>query len=248
MLLATGATAEVYTWEHHHILKLFNAGIPREIAEREANLTCLVSAKGVRVPAVIELVEIEGRAGIVYERINGNNMLDRLSRQPLKLLHFARLTAELHVDLHRRCIPDLPPMRQRLEAKINAADLSVFLKVAALKALKSMPDGESVCHGDLHPNNIMLTANGPVIIDWLDATLGDPLADVARTLIIAGEAARDLNIAKLIFRRVYLNHYLKLSGAAREAVFRWLPIIAAGRLDENVTGKDRLVKIVEKLI
>lgn len=37
---------------------------------------------------------------------------------------------------------------------------------------------------DFHPDNVLLAARGPVIIDWPDATRGQPLADVARTSLL----------------------------------------------------------------
>lgn len=44
-------------------------------------------------------------------------------------------------------------------------------------------DGALVaCHGDLHPNNIIQTANGPVILDWDGLCLGPPAWDHALLL------------------------------------------------------------------
>ena len=47
-----------------------------------------------------------------------------------------------------------------------------------------------LCHGDLHPSNVILTRDGPVIVDWFDASRGDPVADVARSsLMLLGDGA-----------------------------------------------------------
>jgi thiamine kinase-like enzyme len=42
-------------------------------------------------------------------------------------------------------------------------------------------EGTSLVHLDLHPGNVLLTASGPVVIDWPNAGRGSGLADVACT-------------------------------------------------------------------
>ena len=39
---------------------------------------------------------------------------------------------------------------------------------------------------DLHPQNVVLTAGGPVIIDWEGAASGPAIADIAMTWVIIG--------------------------------------------------------------
>jgi aminoglycoside phosphotransferase (APT) family kinase protein len=47
-------------------------------------------------------------------------------------------------------------------------------------------DGDALLHRDLHPINVILTPDGPVIIDWESAACGPPIADVAMTWVIIG--------------------------------------------------------------
>ncbi len=55
----------------------------------------------------------------------------------------------------------------------------------------SAPDGEDVVvHLDLHPDNVM-TAGGPVVIDWRNASTGPGLLDVAMTTVIIAQTALD---------------------------------------------------------
>lgn len=51
--------------------------------------------------------------------------------------------------------------------------------------------GRVVVHGDLHPENVMLTADGPVVIDWANAEEGLPEFDIAMTAIIFAQVALD---------------------------------------------------------
>ena len=104
-----------------------------------------------------------------------------------------------------------------------------------------LPDGDQLCHGDFHPANVLATPQGEVIIDWIDATRGNPLADLARSSIIAqGVAATEQTtspVEKLfvrLFHTIYLRHYFALRPGGREEYGRWLPIVAAARLSENI--------------
>lgn len=43
-------------------------------------------------------------------------------------------------------------------------------------------DGDSLCHGDFHPGNILLSNGHTMVIDFMNVYHGDFLYDVARTV------------------------------------------------------------------
>jgi tRNA A-37 threonylcarbamoyl transferase component Bud32 len=77
---------------------------------------------------------------------------------------------EIHADLHRR--------------------------LQAIPAPSGTP-GLVVVHGDLHPLNVIATADGPVVIDWRDAREDTAAFDVAMTAIIFAQVALDPAFAAL---------------------------------------------------
>ena len=238
--IALGRTAEVYAWEEGQVLKLFHDWVPIDQVEYEAHITRAVHAAGLPVPAVGEIIETGGRLGLVYERVDGAPMGETHVAKPWTLPRFARVLAGLHADMHAGGIaPDLPSQRQRLEDKIrNAQTLPADLREVVLNALGQMPDGDRLCHGDFHPGQVLMASRGPVIIDWIDATLGNPLADVARSsVIILGLGPSVpwlLRVAARWFHAVYLKCYFQLRPGGREEFTAWRPIIAAARLSENI--------------
>ena len=62
--------------------------------------------------------------------------------------------------------------------------LSARTKAFILAVLDSLQEDNAFCHGDFRPENILLTAEEPVIIDWVDAPQGCPLVDIARTTLL----------------------------------------------------------------
>lgn len=125
--------------------------------EAEAAVMRHVRAAGYPAPEVFEARE----DGLVMARVAGPTMLDDLRRHPWRVRSHARTLAALHRDLHRIAAP---------------ADLQAPLG-----------DGDVLLHLDLHPDNVLLSPDGPVVIDWASAARGPAGADVADAwLVLAG--------------------------------------------------------------
>jgi aminoglycoside phosphotransferase (APT) family kinase protein len=92
-------------------------------------------------------------------------------------------------------------------------------------------DGAWLLHLDLHPENILMSAAGPVVIDWTNARAGDPDQDVALTwLILATSGGIPGRILADLFRR----------RAGTLAVRRGLAAARDFRIaDPNVTDAER---------
>jgi uncharacterized protein (TIGR02172 family) len=257
-LIALGFTAEIFAWHDGQVLKLFNKGISRSTVEYEANMTRIVHATGLPVPAVGEIIEIENRFGLELERVDGISMLQAFTQKPWKLSQYARQLAELQVEMHTRRVPEMPAQRERLRRKIQRAEkLPENVRQAALKALEKLQEDDRLCHGDFHPGNILLTSRGPVIIDWIDASRGRPVLDVARSSLLFGGGPIPPGtprawLLKTLQRRFYLiykRRYFQLNPADSQQLSKWIPVVAAARLDENIQAdEDRLLSIAQTLI
>jgi uncharacterized protein (TIGR02172 family) len=240
---ARGRTADIHEWEDGMVLKLFHNWFDLENIGSEQKIARAVHASGVKSPAVYEQVQVGGRSGLVYERVAGMSMLEMFQQNPWRVIQFGKTLAELHAQMHA-CVfeADVPLQRKSLQSKIkNASALPVYLKPKLLDALASLPDGDRVCHGDFHPANVLLDGNDATVIDWIDATRGNPLADVARTSIITlGAAASSqipnamLKVFVRVFHSAYLKHYFRLKPGGEDEYRRWLPIVAGARLNENI--------------
>ena len=254
-MIARGRTAEIFLWKDNQVLKLFLDWCTTTSVEREMRSTQAVHKSGLPVPAVEGIVEVEGRTGIVFERVDGPSMLGLIGSKPWKLFRLARVLAELHAGMHSREVPELPSQRRGLERAIQREDvLPVNTKEVVLKALEQLPDGSALCHGDFHPENIIMSPRGPIIIDWFGAARGNPLADVARTWLLnrlaylkAGIPERWLiNPMRALFHSIYLRRYLQIRPGSRKQITAWLLPVVAARLAENVPGEEeRFLALIE---
>ncbi|MCE2393398.1 phosphotransferase [Candidatus Poribacteria bacterium] len=253
--IAEGATAEVFAWDADKILKLYHEGASPGEAEQEAACASIAHDAGLNTPAVIDTINIENRQGIIFERVQGVTMVEAIIANPQKLVPYAHLLAELQADVSTRTTSKLPLQRKRLQRQIQSVSrLAKETKVAILTGLDRLQDDNEICHGDFHPGNILLTAEEPVIIDWVDATQGSPVVDVARTTLLlqiselpsSMDEPRRQKAAELrhLFCEAYLEHYRHIQSISRKAIARWELPVAAARLSEGI-GNDEKAELLE---
>lgn len=177
-----------------------------ESTAREAAVMQHVAAHGYPVPAVYDA---EG-GDLVMDRIDGPTMLDAFPRRPWKLRSWAAVLAQLHDQLAEIPVPDIElPHR--------------------------FGDPEVLVHADLHPDNVMLSATGPIVIDWPNTAVGPRGADVASTWLIlavseldAGPVARKIQAAgRSLFVRMFLDR------SDRQTARSLLPALAEHRLNDR---------------
>lgn len=241
-LLASGRTADVHEAAPGTVVKLFRPWVSEAYVASERLKASAVHAMGVPAPAVGEMVRQGGRFGLVFERIAGLSMLDRLGRDPDSIQPLARRMAGLQRSVHDRRAPeDIPAQRDLLAEKISSSTLlGEVQRRELLDRLARLPDGDRLCHGDFHPGNIMLTDRGPVIIDWADACRGNPAGDVARTSILFFGYIENVlteefeRAAVRLFHQTYLDAYFEHNSELRSEYREWLLVMAAARLAEGI--------------
>ena len=256
--IAEGGTSEIFAWAEDKILKLYYEGAPPGAAEEEAIRASIAYDAGLNTPAVIDTIAIENRQGIIFERVHGVDMVEAIISNPEKLIPYAHLLAELQVDVHACTASTLPLQRQRLQGQIQSANgLPAETKTAIFADLDRLQADSTLCHGDFHPENILITAEEPVIIDWVDVTQGSPLVDIARTTLIlrvselppSANERRRQKVAEVrhLFYEAYLEHYTQIQSISREAIARWELPVAAARLSEEISEheKTELLKIIK---
>ena len=235
-LIARGLTSEVFAYGDDRVLKLFYPWFRRSKIEREFAVTKAIRSAGLPVPNVFELIEHDGRAGIVFERLHGISMMRDAARKPWSVIAAARRFAEFHARMHEIAAPaELPTQRKLIEGWIaDAKDLSAIDRAAAEQSLANLPDGNAICHGDFHPENVLLTANGAMIIDWTNGARGNPIGDVARTacVLTRAEIPADwplhirvlITTSRKLLNVFYLRHYFELRPGHPTDIRAWDPI------------------------
>jgi tRNA A-37 threonylcarbamoyl transferase component Bud32 len=196
-LVASGRDADIFEYGKNRVLR--RSRNRRSLVE-EARIMSFMYESGYPVPRVDELSD-DG-SEMVMERIFGPTMIDLISSDPSTLLEQAAELRELHQRLH---------------------------EVPAPSWLRSSPfgDGESIIHLDLHPINVIVSDDGPAVIDWAN---GDANADVALTWLLiasgdipaAKEEAELMSIGRALFLETFLEGFDQAQLRAQlPAVVEW---------------------------
>ncbi|GGR30710.1 phosphotransferase [Streptomyces aurantiogriseus] len=76
-----------------------------------------------------------------------------------------------------------------LDAEEVGATLARLLRALHAVPARTSGAGVGVLHLDLHPENVILTADGPRVIDWATAEEGDPGLDWGMSAVILAQVA-----------------------------------------------------------
>lgn len=259
-LLGQGRTAEVYAWGEDRVLKLFFESWSSDWIEQEARVARIVHEAGLAAPAIEGTIELEGRSGIIYERIDGPSMMENTAFHPWRLGRAARQLADLHLAMHGLVERELPSGLELLTRLLREAPrLTDQARSWLLRHLERLPEENAICHGDFHPDNVLMSPRGPVVIDWMSVTRGHPLADVAGTLLLfsIAEMPESLGLLRgpvgMIWRAMlapYLRHYFRSSPYTREQLENWIPVMAAAYLGQGMTTteEDKLLAFIDAAV
>ncbi|GAA2696478.1 phosphotransferase [Nonomuraea recticatena] len=127
--------------------------------EREAAVMRHARRHGFPAP---EVFDADG-PDILMEHVAGPSLLEETARAPARAAEHGELLA----GLLRR--------------------LSTVRSPGWLQAAAGRP-GNRLLHLDLHPGNVLLTGDGPRVVDWANAARGAPGADAACTWLILATA------------------------------------------------------------
>lgn len=253
-LLGKGRQASVYALDDKTCIKIFNEGYPLHAILSEAEHMQFVYEKGVPSPAFYGVEKVNGQMSIYMERLHGKTAL----RDILETGNISScfLLGQIQRDYHRISVQGLPDYVEILSRQIREENiLTPAQREEIVHLLHKMPRDNKLVHTDYHSDNVILTKDGPKVIDWAGCCMGHPLADAARTLLSFEPGSypidADEKMCQMIdeIRSKGKEAYLSSYGVDREEIEAWLPLIVASRL--HGCPKEELEnnrKIVQKIL
>ncbi len=241
--LAEGRLSLVYLLKDGRVLKLLHKTVPAAKVDDEFRRCQIISKAGVPSPRALEIVEVDGRRGIIFEWAGESDLMKAKLGNPLNLNSGAQFMSTVHQDILKREAPDLPDLKaealrlSRLlpESVIQPAQFEVLQRY-----LDRLPSANTICHMDFQPGNIMLNKGGYQVIDWSEAVRGAPAADIALTCLILAMAETSpgtsllLRIIIPIFRKAfekrYRAHVTSHMGISEESLQDWMLVAGIFRL------------------
>lgn len=235
-IIGSGSTATVYEWGEGTVLKLFVKGYPRSSIEREFNNAKAINDQNFAKPKVYELISYEEQLGIIYDKVEGETLLDWVLRTG-DLHTCAKYMAKLHKTIVNNRVSNIPDYKQFLKSNLlNATSANLTERNRVLETLDKLKEGDTLCHGDFHPGNILLSNGLTMVIDFMNLCHGDPLYDVARTVFLVEytPVPQDTEDREklLQYKKTLADLYLVEMNVTREMIQDYLAVITVARVSE----------------
>lgn len=235
-IIGVGNTAAVYEWEEDKVLKLFYQGYPKEAVEREFHNAMAVRDMDFAKPKAYQIIFCEERIGIIYDRIEGESLLDWVMKTR-DVQKCAVYMAELHKTIVQNRISNVPNYKEFLKYNIvNAPSANSKKQEEVLRLPDNLPNGNTLCHGDFHPGNILIADGYTMVIDFMNVCHGDLLYDVARTVFLVEYTpvplAADDREVLLRLKKALADLYLMQMNVTREMIQDYLSVIITARAGE----------------
>ena len=162
--------------------------------------------------------------------LSGLTATGAIRRAPALCRRLPDLLARAAADLHRCPTdgPDIDNHRDRADIRAFVARIAEQADSVGRHDLADIarsvgddaPPSRVICHGDLHPFNVLIDAGRWTILDWSTAVIADPHYDLGfTTLMLAnpplGGPAPVRATARTVGRRIaqrFLDTYTRLSG------------------------------------
>lgn len=235
-IIGVGNTATVYEWEEGKVLKLFYQGYPKEAVEREFNNAKAIRNMDFSKAKAYEISLLEERMGIVYDRVEGESLLDWVMRTG-DVQECAVYMAKLHKAIVKNRISNVPNYKEFLKCNIvNSISANLKKREEVLQMLDKLLDGNTLCHGDFHPGNILISDGHTIVIDFMNVCHGDFLYDVARTVFLVEYTPVPIEVDDremfLRLKKTLADLYLVQMDVTREMIQDYLSVIIAARIGE----------------
>jgi hypothetical protein len=256
--IGEGAYADVHAWAPGQVLKLFKAGFQRRHSWWEARMTRAAFAAGAPAPEVFDEVTLEGRFGVVLQRLDGPTLLQLSRSGAMTPEQTGAVLAALAISVHKIASPpDVLSLRDTMagSSRLSGGMVPEHVATGILTLIERLAPGDGLCHGDLYPGNVIITAEGPRLIDWGGATRAPAGLDLAWCHVFHCELAPDTVADPERPRAVAAatqSEYARLAGmspaALTAAMVPYLPIVYVRFLlgpAGSPALRDRLLQRVE---
>ena len=222
-------------------IKVFNEDYSKSEIFNEATNRTIIEETGLNVPKVLEVTKVDEKWAIVYENIKGKSLAQLMKENPDKKNEYINMLADIHMTVLSQNCPQLAKMKDKMTQGIIRCELDANTRYDMHTRLENMPKQSKLCHGDFIPSNIIITEEGKAyIVDWENATQGNISSDIAKTYL------RFCAEGDQISADTYLDIMCEKSGVTKEAIEKWLPLMAAAlSVEGNENNRDFMLSVVK---
>lgn len=183
--IGSGACGECFRIDDETIVKLYYPKVSEAEIETEKSLAKKAFVLGIPTAISYDIVECEGRKGVVYELIKSKTIGELIREDYENRSKYIDLYADVCKKIHsiHTSDKDIPSFKA-----VNKADIKKIIGITdeereyLHKFIDMVPEDDTCIHGDLNINNIMVENGECVLIDMGELSTGINMFDISRII------------------------------------------------------------------
>ena len=271
-IIGKGFFGTVYRIDPETIVKVYSVDDAIPIIENEIEMARKAFINGIPTAIAYDIVKVGKDYGSVFELLKAktfnelvqedetglDELLDKYA-ELMKVVHNTHLSAGTFLSYREKYMGYLDYIRQ---------DLTNAQYDRLKQLLNDMPEEDTVIHGDIQMKNVMMTAEGPMLIDMETLGLGSPLFEFSGLWVTYKSFSEDDPGNSMAFLGISLEtDYKVIDGTIEKyfsfkndkersetldkiqllAVIRFLYLIESTDLKKDALGKIRIDRSKEHL-
>ena len=184
-VIGRGACGECYRIDDETIIKLYYGNADIDWIEHEKSLSKKAFVMGIPTAISYDIVEANGRKGVVYELIKSKTLGELIRADHTKLDEYVKMYADTCKRVHtiHTSDPEIPSFKEANRADIaNITGITDEERQCLHRFIDLVPEADTCIHGDLNINNIMVQGDECCLIDMGELSTGTPMFDISRIL------------------------------------------------------------------
>ena len=183
-LIGRGAKGEVYRYDEELIIKVYNENNTYHDVEQEIALARKAFILGIPTAISFGIVSVGPKYGAMYEIIDSDTVSTSIARSPSQVEVYADIMADLARTVHSIEISEkdgFPYASDRLKSRVRAGIESEdkALSERCMALINTLPETNTLVHGDYHTGNVFLQKGEPILIDMDRLSSGHPMTDIS---------------------------------------------------------------------
>ncbi len=271
-VIGKGFFGTVYRIDPESIVKVYSVPDSIPIIENEMKMAKKAFVNGIPTAIAFDIVRVGDDYGSVFELLNAKTFNELVQEDETGLDELLDKYAELMKVVHNTHLSTgtFPSYREKYMGYLDyiRQDLTNAQYDRLKQLLNDMPEEDTVIHGDIQMKNVMMTAEGPMLIDMETLGLGSPLFEFSGLWVTYKSFCEDDPGNSMAFLGISLEtDYKVIDGTIEKyfsfkndkersetldkiqllAVIRFLYLIESTDLKKDALGKIRIDRSKEHL-
>lgn len=182
-VIGRGACGECYRIDDETIIKLYYDNADPSFIEHEKSLAKKAFVMGIPTAISYDIVEANGRKGVVYELIKSKTLGELIRADRDNLDKYVAMYVDVckKVNSVHTSDPEIPSFKDVNRADIaNVKGITDEERDYLYRFVDLIPDSDNCVHGDLNINNVMVQDGECCLIDMGELSTGMPMFDLSR--------------------------------------------------------------------